>query len=143
MTYHKAIAVAWLAGLAAAVSAAAAHGQPVITITKADCDQLVTHQPAADVTYQPGVDVNGQPVTPADLGGGVQITLPETIRIPITVDLFDRFGIPPDPDRFQAEAEVGEVTYRDGRAYFNGQPLQDEAQAELAALCQTISRRQP
>ena len=134
-----AFALAGLAGLATA----AAQDPLVITITRADCDRLVPHQPGADVAYQPGVDVNGEPVVPADLGGGVQITLPETIRIPITIDLFDRFGIPPDPERFEANAEIGEVIYRDGRAYFNGQPLQDEAQAELAALCQKVPLGQP
>ena len=136
--------MAWLVGLAAvAASAAAAQDQLVVAMTRADCARLVAHRPAADVTYQPGVDVNGQPVAPADLDGGTQIVLPEIIYIPITVDLFDRFGIPADPDNFQADAEVGAVTYRDGRAYFNGQPLQDDAQAELAALCQNVTRGQP
>jgi hypothetical protein len=136
--------MAWLIGLAAvAASAAAAQDQLVVAITRADCARLVAHRPAADVTYQPGVDVNGQPVVPADLDGGTQIVLPEIIYIPITVDLFDHFGIPADPDNFQADAEVGAVIYRDGRAYFNGQPLQDDAQAELAALCQNVTRGQP
>ncbi|HEX9791510.1 MAG TPA: hypothetical protein VGA60_12680 [Kiloniellales bacterium] len=130
-----------LAGLLAIFAmAAAAEDQVVVTISKADCDRLVEHRPAPDVAYQPGVDVNGQPVVPADLNGGIQIAVPETIRIPITVDLFNRFGIPANPDSFEAEAEVGVVTYRDGRATFNGQPLQDDAAAELSVLCQTAAR---
>jgi hypothetical protein len=126
--------------MAILVLAAAADDQAVVTITKADCDRLVEHRPAPDVAYQPGVDVNGTPVAPADLNGGIQIAVPETIRIPITVDLFNRFGIPANPNSFEAEAEVGVVTYRDGRAYFNGQPLQDDAAAELSALCQKAAR---
>ena len=39
---------------------------------------------------------------------------------------------------------VGHVTVQsDGRAYFNGQPLQSEEQAELAARCQKVMRQQP
>jgi len=127
-----------LSGMAA--SPVAAHDNPVVTISRADCDRLVAHQPAPDVAYQPGVDVNGRPVAPADLDGGIQIAVPETIRIPVEVDLFDRFGIPVNPDLFAADAQVGEVTYQDGRAYFNGQPLQDEAAAELSARCQKVMR---
>jgi hypothetical protein len=32
------------------------------------------------------------------------------------------------------------VVGRDGRAYFNGQPLQDEEAAEIAAKCREILR---
>ncbi len=129
-----------LAWLIIAASPAVAHNPPVVTISRADCDRLVVHQPSPDVAYQPGVDVNGRPVAPADLNGGIQIAVPETIRIPIEVDLFNRFGIPADPNQYEAEAQVGEVIYRDGRAYFNGQPLQDDTAAELAALCQKVMR---
>ena len=129
-----------LAWLIIAASPAAAHDTPEVTISKADCDRLVVHQPAPDVAYQPGVDVNGRPVAPADLNGGIQIAVPETLRIPIEIDLFNRFGIPASPDLYEADAQVGEVIYRNGRAYFNGQPLQDDTAAEFAALCQKVMR---
>jgi len=134
------LVLVWLMLSAAAVSRAAAHDTPVVTISKADCDRLVEHQPAPDVAYQPGVDVNGRPVAPADLDGGIQIAVPEIIRIPVEIDLFDRFGIPANRDLFAADAQVGEVTYQDGRAYFNGHPLQDEAAAELSVRCQKVLR---
>lgn len=111
-------------------------------ITKADCSQLVEHAPAPDVAYQPGVDVTGNSVAPADLNGGYQLELPETIVIDIEVDLLDRFGIPANPVLYDANAVIGRVEYRDGRATFNGQPLQDEAQAELSRRCQEILRAQ-
>ena len=136
-------ALALLMLLGAATPPAAAHDSVVVTISKADCDRLVKHQPAPDVAYQPGVDVHGRPVLPADVDGGIQIAPPETIRIEIDVELFERFGIPANRDLFEAEAKLGEVTYRDGRAYFNGQPLQDEAAAELSALCQKVMRGNP
>lgn len=114
----------------------------VVRLTKADCQRLTVHVPDAEVAYQPGVSVRGDKVAPADLNAQ-PIELPETIRIPITVDFFERYGLP-NPANFEAEAEIGTVeVHKDGRAYFNGQPLQDEAQWELAQRCQKIMRDNP
>ena len=120
---------------------AVAHEKATVAITRADCARLVAHVPGPDVAYQPGVDVYGREVAPADLGGAARIELPETILIDIEIDLLQRFGIPANPALYDPDAEVGEVAYRDGRFTFNGQPLQDEAQAELAARCQEIVRQ--
>ncbi len=139
---HRLIAVFFPLLLTAAAPPAAAHESLQVAITKADCARLVEHVPAPDVAYQPGVDVYGNPVAPADLDGGTPIELPETIVIDIEVDLFQRFGIPVDPALYDADAELGEVAYRDGRFTFNGQPLHSEAQAELAARCQKVMRDQ-
>ena len=129
--------------LAAALAAApaAVHERATVAITRADCARLVAHVPGPDVAYRPGVDVYGREVATADLGGAPRIELPETILIDIEIDLLQRFGIPANPALYDADAEVGEVAYRDGRFTFNGQPLQDEAQAELAARCQEIVRQ--
>ena len=132
--------------VAAPVAApAAAHEKaPVaisVAITRADCARLVAHVPDPDVAYRPGVDAHGREVVPADLGGAPRIELPETILIDIEIDLLARFGIPANPVLYDPDAEVGEVAYRDGRFTFNGQPLQDQAQAELAARCQEIVRQ--
>ena len=128
--------------LVAALAAppAAAHEKATVAITRADCARLVAHRPAPDVAYQPGVDVYGREVVPADLGGAPRIELPETILIDIEIDLLQRSGIPATPALYDADAEVGEVAYRDGRFTFNGQPLQDQAQAELAARCRAVIR---
>ena len=119
--------------LAAAPFAAAAQ---TITITEPTCRTLVAHRPAPDVAYTPGRDVQGRPVAPADLDGGVTLRMPETISIAITVEIAERFGIPTVPHLYKPEAMIGEVTYRDGRFWFNGQPLQSEAEATLSELCQ-------
>ena len=132
------LSLAWM--LLAAMPPAVAQDQARVTITRSDCQRLVRHVPAPDVAYQPGVDVNGRPVAPADLGSGVRIKVPEVIEIPIDVDLQDRFGIPPNRELFKADAFIGSVvvTVKDGRAYFNGQPLQDEAEFALTQRCQEI-----
>ncbi len=123
-----------------AAAPAAAHETATVTITRADCARLVEHVPGPDVAYQPGVDVYGREVAPADLGGAPRIELPETILIDIEVDLQARFGTPENEVLFDPDAEMGWVVYQDGRFTFNGQPLQDEAEAELAARCQNIVR---
>ena len=127
-----------------AASQARAHEEEkaVVTITRADCARLVEHVPSPDVAYQPGVDAYGREVAPADLPGGpngsAQLQVPETLRISIDIDLQDRFGIPANPALYDAGLSIGEVVYRDGRLTFEGQPLQDEAAAELTRRCQEI-----
>lgn len=108
-----------------------------VTITASDCTNFVRHVPSSDVTYKPGVDVKGRAVAPADLGGGVQIKAPTEFSIPITIDLQKRLGIPADPNSFQTQNfAVGTVTWKNGKGYFNGQPLQSAESERLAALCQ-------
>lgn len=130
-----------------AVPGSAAAQEPYLTISQEDCRRLVYHVPTDDVTYQPGVDVRGKAVAPADLNandpnGVPELIMPRTVLIPIEVDLFDRFGIPSDGTSFEADAFIGEVTVDivTGEAYFNGQPLQNEAKAELAARCRQLRR---
>ncbi len=125
----------------AATQAVAHEKKATVAIARANCARLVAHVPDPDVAYQPGVDVYGREVAPADLGGAPRIELPETILIDIEIDLLQRFGIPANPVLYDPDAEVGEVAYRDGRFTFNGQPLQDQAQAELAARCQEVVRQ--
>ncbi len=139
-TLAKALAVLLL--LAAAVAAPAAAQEAYLSISEADCARLARHYPADDVTYQPGRDVRGKPVAPADLNGGTGLILPDAVIIPIEVDLFERYGIPTDGANFKGDIFIGEVVVdvASGRATFNGQPLQTDAEAELAARCQRILR---
>ncbi len=118
-----------------------------VTITRADCARLVEHVPAPDVAYQPGVDAYGRAVVPADLpgdlNGGAEILVPQTFRIPIEIDLLARFGIPANPALYDADVPIGEVVYQDGRLTFEGQPLRNEAAAELSRRCQKIIYGKP
>jgi len=112
------------------------HAQTTVQITESDCSQLVTHVASADVSYRPGVDVNGNAVAPADLNPQPQISVPDVISIPVTIDLATNLGI---ATPFLARPTVGEVQItRDGRVSFNGQPIGDSAQHELARRCQQI-----
>lgn len=130
----------FVAALLAAAPVPAHEKKAEVTITRADCARLVAHIPASDVAYKPGVDAYGRTVAPADLDGGAQFPVPETLHIPIEIDLLDRFGIPAHPDLYESDIPLGEVVYRNGRLSFNGQPLQNEAAAELSRRCQQIIR---
>jgi len=135
--------------LAAIVTAATGASAQTLSISRENCALLTRHIPRADVEYQPGQDVvNGKKVVPADLNGTPQIQVSENFDIPITVEIANRLGIPtfPDPahperDLYKPEAFMGIVAYRNGRFYFNDQPLQDDAEATLAELCQRVRAR--
>jgi len=113
-----------------------------LTLSESDCARLARHYPADDVTYQPGRDVRGKPVAPADLDGGGGLILPDAVVIPIELDLFERYGIPGNSANFKGDVFIGEVVVdvASGRAIFNGQPLQTDDEAALAALCQRSLR---
>jgi hypothetical protein len=113
-----------------------------ITITPQSCAQLTRHTPRADVEYKPGQDVvNGKKVVPADMSDTPPIKIPENFDIAITVEIQKRLGIPIVADLYKPEANIGTVSYVDGRFYFNGQPLQSDAEAELSELCQRVRTR--
>ncbi len=123
----------WLAPAAAGAA---------VQITKRDCQRLVAYRPDPGVAYVPGADARGRPVAPADLSGAPRIALPETIVIDIEADLQDRFGFPARAESFEGDAQIGVVEVApDGTASFNGQPLQDDAQAALTRRCQEILRQ--
>lgn len=131
-----------LAAMLLAAAFPAAAEESFLTISEGDCARLARHYPADDVTFQPGRDVRGKPVAPADLNGGNALVMPEAVVIPIEVDLFERYGIPANSANYKGDIFIGEVVVdvASGRATFNGQPLQSEAEAELAARCQRILR---
>lgn len=142
---HLAGALSWLAlaCLWALITALPAAAQDAyLTVSEGDCARLARHYPTDDVTYQPGRDVHGKPVVPADLNPAGGLILPDAVVIPIELDLFERYGIPANKANFKGDVFIGEVVVdvATGRAIFNGQPLQSDAEAELAARCQRIVR---
>ena len=115
-----------------------AGAQSTVTINEADCSRLVTHMSSSDVSYTPGVDVHGNAVVPADLNAQTQIKVPDVISIPVTIDLASNLGV---TTRFLARSTVGEVKVSsDGRVTFNGQPINSDAEHELAKSCQEQTR---
>jgi hypothetical protein len=123
--------------------------QPTIIVDPAACQWVSRHVPDADVEYRPGVDVDGNAVAPADLPGTAVPVLPRQIEIGITADVARRFagrgGFPPGRGaaRFAGEAYIGTVTVDGSRVLFNGQPVGNEAEDELVALCGRIGGGQP
>jgi len=119
--------LALLLALALAAPAAAES----IVVTYDDCVELTKHVPDADVKYRPDADPD---VAPADIGGRRRIQAPKEFRIPITVELAKRFGIP-NNNQYKAEAEIGVVEWKNGRAWFNGQPLGSDEERAIGYLC--------
>jgi hypothetical protein len=103
------------------------------------CQQLVKHTPSADMAYQAGVDVNGKAVVPADLDNSNTFALPDELTIPLTVDLMSFLKM--DASALPASAmarndiQLGTLTLRGDKVLFNGQPLSDAQQDNLAVLC--------
>ena len=126
--------------LALVVALPASAATKSVTVSKAECRKIVRHSPSADVAYRPGVDVRGRRVAPADLGGGTTIAVPEEIEIPIDVDLSDTIGAAAgglsDP-----RAKLGKVVYKNGRAWYNGKPLETGANAEVVEACKKRMKR--
>lgn len=125
------VAFAGMAGML--VAAAVAAGETKVHMDRGACVQLVQHVPADDATYRPGVDVRGRPVASADLGGGHGIKIPDEINIDIGFDVAQRYQM--TGPGAAAKGSVGTVTVKNGKAYFNGQPISPNDQAAIAAAC--------
>jgi hypothetical protein len=121
------------------------HQRGEISTTKpgidpALCNALVKHTPDADVAYQPGVDVQGNNVAPADLPGQPQIKLPDKYQFPVTVSIAKALNLsttafPSSDFGPGTEMAVGKITIEGDKVMFNGQPLSDTQQDNLAVLC--------
>ncbi len=136
------VSVFFLGMAATAQAEVKSSEEGVITIEEEDCRRLMLHHPSDDVAYTPGVTKRGKKVVPADLNAQ-PIVLPEIIRIPITVDMFERYNIPANKANFEANAEIGVVeVHKNGQTFFNGQRLQSEEQRELSLKCQEILDRE-
>ncbi len=120
---------------------AGAEQNLVLRVTEADCTNLINHITRPDVAYQPGVDVRGKAVVPADIDGGNDLGLSGDFRVTIEVDTADRLGIPADPNRYDADVQVGDVVVdQAGNVYFNGKPLGDRHQQDIARHCREMLR---
>lgn len=109
--------------------------EAALRITRADCVVLVAPGTQQGTAYRPGLDVRGQAVVPADLAGGGALEVPSDITVTLEVDLVERFGGPQSLEDLRANAPIGVLELRDGRAHFNGQPLDPETEANLRARC--------
>jgi hypothetical protein len=114
------------------VFAPVAAAAQTLSVSRADCTQLAPYT-GGDADYVPGVDANGDPVAPADIG--LSPSLPDTIEIPLQMDVLRRFHLPAGSRLLQGKAFLGLVSIKDGKAYLDGAPLDDAETGALAALC--------
>lgn len=119
-------------GVIAALGATPAAADK-LRVNKRDCQSIIRHNPQG-AEYKPGVDAHGRPVKPADVGGGSPITLPKEITIDIGIDLAEKYGLGAG-GKYTGEAVVGKVTVKNGRAYWNGKPLDQSEENAIAEAC--------
>lgn len=113
-----------------------------ITVTQADCRNLVMHRPDASVAYTPGVTADGRRVAPADLpGSGSGIKLPKSFSMPIRIDLQERFGLPVNKGQYMDELDAGSVKFKDGKVTYNGQELNTGSQNAIIRAYRKLRRR--
>lgn len=128
-----------LASLGAAIGLMLAAGTAMGTeiMVQGDvCSGAVRHRSDVGVAYQPGVDAYGRKVATADLSGGGDIQIPETIIIDITVELQKRYGLPADSRLFKPEAHIGALEVeQDGTMRFNGVPVSNDEALAVQAAC--------
>lgn len=109
-----------------------------ILIRESDCRELMRHHPRDDVTFSPGKDVHGDPVPPADLEPSLDLgDRADNFAFAVSVDLDDRLsrGGEGQARPFGAEGYIGYVEIRDGRAYWEGQPLDRDSVAAVSEAC--------
>lgn len=99
-----------------------AGAQNDLALCKLRAQYIASQQDAA---YQPGIDVHGNPVVPADVNA-VPTTVPDVVRIPVSIDLAQRLGNVPEGVELKTETGMVEV-HRDGRVTFNGQDFSQQA----------------
>jgi len=96
------------------------------------CKLRTTYKPSDDVAFKPGVAANGKAVVPADLGGAASaLSVPDKVRIPLTIDMAKNLGLPvPVGTEMQAAFGMLDI-YNDGRVTYNGKDITSNA----AAIC--------
>jgi hypothetical protein len=124
---------------------AAAFAVPTLAAAQQDGKLMVAGVPCAALgvsagagaDYVPGVDPDGHAVAPADLPHGPSAVGADTVTIQIDQHLAGEFGIPQTGGAYYGKAIIGSVTLRDGKVYFNGQPLNAAASDALVSACRT------
>ena len=124
------------------VAAPAAAETTTITVTKADCRNVVAHTPDTSVAYTPGVTADGRRVAPADLPGSASVIKPpESFSMQINIDLQERFGLPANKGQYMGEVNAGKVEFKDGKLTYNGQELATGSQNAVAEACRKLQQQ--
>jgi len=131
---HICLGIAAVTGLFLVLYAPDASAGSKVSISKQQCQTLAKHKPVAGADYQAGVDSRGKKLKGegAEIGGGSIIKIPDEISFDYSIDLADKYGLGTSAS---ADATMGKVTIKNGKAYWNGQPMDGGDQASLADAC--------
>lgn len=110
------------------------------------CRVLVEHFPEKSIEYKSGVDVHGNPVVPADLPNNNSFHIQEVISIPLTAGLFEVLAFSTESYPFntmkRTDINLGLLTLKNGKVFYNEQPLTNEQHNRLIALCSDSDKKQ-
>lgn len=102
------------------------------------CKLWFTHK-SKSAQYQPGVDVRGKPVVPADGGVAPVVSVPDLVRIPVTIELAQQLGAA-IPAGMELEAVAGVVNIDGGgKVTYNGQDLSQGTYALCTGVAQPVA----
>lgn len=105
-----------------------------VRVDSTACQSLIEYKQPPGVEYQPGVDAKGRYVPPADLNGTPEVRLPETIDVPLTLDVLENSGVTV-PQGMEGKASLGKLTFKGNAVYLNGQRLGGRDTAALEQAC--------
>jgi hypothetical protein len=121
-------------GAAGMENGASAPARIEVRVDSTACQSLIAYNEPPGVEYQPGVDAKGQHVAPADLYPAPEIKLPESIDVPLTLDVLTNSGVSV-PAGMEGKFAVGTLTFKGNAVYFNGQRLGGRDTAALEQAC--------
>jgi hypothetical protein len=121
-------------GGASAQNSASAPPRIEVRVDSTACQSLIEYKEPAGVEYQPGVDAKGRHVAPADLNGVPDIKLPDSIDVPLTLDVLENSGVTV-PEGMEGKASLGKLTFKGNAVYLNGQRLGGRDTAALEQAC--------
>lgn len=99
-----------------------------VVTTPTLCD---AYKQTNDANYKEGVDVNGNAVTPADLPSSSSVSLPDTVEIPLTIDLADRLNL--STSGIEMKSPMGTIkVHKDGKVFFNDKDITNDAKTYCA-----------
>lgn len=105
-----------------------------VRVDSTACQSLIEYKEPAGVEYQPGVDAKGRYVPPADLNGTPEVKLPDSIDVPLTLDVLENSGITA-PAGIEGKLPLGKLTFKGNAVYLNGQRLGGRDTAALEQAC--------
>ncbi len=108
-----------------------------VKVSKRVCKRLTRYAPADGGAYTPGLDVRGKKVAGANVAGSSPIKLPKDISFDYGIDMDQKYGLG-SSGASTGTANIGKVTVRGNKVYWNGEPMDGGDTTAIAAECRRV-----